>query len=249
LRHRARADKRSRFDTPDTGAGQRLLAHELTHVAQQSNAPATAQRQPILQRTRVTISTEGTCANERDLAQAIPGARAMAETAMNWFISFGERDRARVNLLLRANFLSDSDDVRDTVFNRIVTMSRLLAAAQEGRITFVCAPATDTECGDREGYVLDTERDRIHICPPFFNLTPAGRQWMLVHECAHLAGALRLPESYYANFGAMGEEQCRQGSVSANTREALGNADNYARLVWCLTRPPGIVITTPTAQP
>ena len=235
---------------PHTRQGQRLLAHELTHVAQQSSGPsATAQRQPVLQRTSVTLTTEGACANERDLALSIPGARAMADTAVNWFISFGERDRARVAMLLRANFLSDSDDVRDTVFNRIVSMSRLLAAAQDGRITFVCAPPTDTECGDREGYVLDTERNRIHICPPFFNLTPAGRQWMLVHECAHLAGALRLPESYYATFGAMGESECRQGSVSSNTREALGNADNYARLVWCLTRPPGIVITTPTATP
>ncbi len=235
---------------PHTAHGQRLLAHELTHVAQQNNGPAaTAQRQPILQRTRVTIATEGTCANERDLAQAIPGARAMAETAANWFISMGDRDRARVNLLLRANFLSDSDDVRDTVFSRILTMSRQLAAAQDGRVTFVCAPSNDPECPDREGYVLDNERNRIHICPTFFNLTPAGRQWMLVHECAHLAGAMRLPESYYANFGAMGEAECRQGSVSSNSREALGNADNYARLVWCLTRPPGIVITTPTATP
>jgi hypothetical protein len=235
---------------PHTRQGQRLLAHELTHVAQQSHgAAATAQRQPALQRTRVAISTEGTCANERDLAQAIPGARAMADTAMNWFISFGERDRARVNLLLRANFLSDSDDVRDTVFDRIVAISRYLTAAQDGRITFVCAPATDTECGDREGYVLDTERNRIHLCPPFFNLTQAGRQWMLVHECAHLAGALRLPESYYATFGAMGEAQCRDGSVSGNTRDALQNADNYARLIWCLTKPAGIVITPATATP
>lgn len=235
---------------PNTRQGQRLLAHELTHVAQQSNGPsATAQRQPILQRTRVTISTEGTCANERDLAQAIPGARAMADTAVNWFISFGERDRARVGLLLRANFLSDSDDVRDAVFSRVLAISRHLAAAQDGRITFVCAPTTDTECGDREGYVMDNERSRIHICPPFFNLTPAGRQWMLVHECAHLAGALKLPESYYANFGTMGEAECRQGSVSGNSRDALENADNYARLIWCLTRPPGIVITPATATP
>ena len=235
---------------PNTRQGQHLLAHELTHVAQQSSGPAaTAQRQSVLRRTSVTLSTEGRCANERDLAQAIPGARAMAETAMNWFISFGERDRARVALLLRANFLSDSDDVRDTVFNRVVSISRHLQAAQDGRITFVCAPSTDTECGDREGYVMDNERNRIHVCPPFFRLTPAGRQWMLVHECAHLAGAMRLPESYYATFGAMGEAECRQGSVSGNTREALENADNYARLIWCLTRPPGIVITPATATP
>lgn len=235
---------------PNTPQGQRLLAHELTHVAQQSNGPsAAAQRQPILRRTTVTVSTEGNCPDERKIAEAIPGARAMADTAMNWFISFGERDRARVNLLLRANFLSDSEDVRDTVFFRIASMARYLAAAQEGRITFVCAPPTDTDCGDREGYVLDTERNRIHICPPFFNLTLPGRQWMLVHECAHLAGALRLPESYYATFGAMGEAECRQGSVSGNTREALENADNYARLIWCLTRPPGIVITPTTATP
>jgi hypothetical protein len=236
---------------PHTMQGQRLLAHELAHVAQQgaTSTPARTQRQPVLQRTRVTLSTEGRCPDATKIAEAIPGARAMADTASHWFISLGERDRARVNLLLRANFLSDSDSVHVSVSSRVASIGHHLASAQAGRITFVCADSTDTNCGDREGYVMDNEPDRIHLCPPFFNLTLEGRRWMLVHECAHLAGARRLPESYYAMFGEVGEEQCRQGSVSATTQLALENADNYARLIWCLTKPPGLVITPPTATP
>lgn len=207
------------------------------------------QRQPTSQPTpavRVTLATEGNCANERVIAEAIPGARDMAATAFNWFQSFNQDDRARVNLLLRANFLSDRDDVRDTVGDRILRVGNYLSAAQAGRVTFVCASANDPECGDREGYVLSNERNRIHLCQAFFNLTPEGRRWMLIHECAHLAGAMRLPESYYAFFGAVSETQCRQLTPSTSTTEALGNADNYARLVWCLTRRPGIVITPAT---
>jgi hypothetical protein len=173
----------------------------------------------------------------------------MAETAFQWFISVNPRDRARVNLLLRANFLDDSDATNLVVSSRIRRIADRLGSAQVGRITFVCAPSTDTDCGDREGYVLDNEPDRIHICPPFFNLTLEGRRWMLVHECAHLAGARRLPESYYAMFGPVGERECRDASVSANTREALENADNYARLIWCLTKPGGIEINPPQATP
>ena len=236
---------------PDTSEGQRLLAHELTHVAQQGgmSSRGLTQRQPILQRTRVTLSTEGRCPDEMKIAEAIPGARAMADTAFQWLISLGERDRARVNLLLRANFLSDSDAVHVSVSSRVLGIGHELGSAQAGRITFVCADATDTNCGDREGYVMDNEPTRIHLCPPFFNLTLEGRRWMLIHECAHLAGARRLPESYYAMFGGVEEEQCRQGSVSATTSLALENADNYARLIWCLTKPAGTVINPPTATP
>ncbi len=232
---------------PGTMAGQRLLAHELVHVVQQGNGsqhPLAVQRQPQ-PRTSVTLATEGQCIDARAIAEAIPGARAMVGTAVNWFLSFNSTNRARVDLLLRANFLSDSDDTRDLVKNRLLSIRESLQAAQSGRVTFVCAPATDPECSNREGYVLDTERNRIHICNPFFGLTLEGRRWMLIHECAHLAGARRLPEQYWGFFGPVGESDCRQLTSLSSRNEALGNADNYARLVWCLTRQPGIVITPP----
>lgn len=227
--------------TPNTGAGQELLAHELAHVIQQSQS--SARSATVQRRERVSLSTEGVCVNGRAIAEAIPGAKAMAETALNWFLSFNSTDRARVNLLLRSNFLSDDDTTHGIVKNRIVSIRDRLQAAQSGQISFVCAPATDPECGNREGYVLDSERDKIHICNPFFGLTLEGRRWMLVHECAHLAGARKLPEQYWAFFGAVGERECRQTTSHTSTNDALGNADNYVRLIWCLTRPAGVEIT------
>lgn len=230
---------------PNTGVGRRLLAHELTHVAQQSNI---SQSLMMLQRQRrsqatVTLASEGSCTNPRAIAEAIPGAMAMVWTALTWFLSFNPTDRDRVNVLLRANFLSDSDDTRDIVKNRLLSINRFLQAAQSGQVTFVCAPTNDSECEGRQGYVLDTERNRIHICAGFFNLTLEGRRWTLIHECAHLAGAMRRPEFYWALFGEIGESECRQLTPMSSTSDALGNADNYARLVWCLTRQPGITVT------
>lgn len=228
---------------PQTSQGRRLLAHELAHVVQQTTPSSPSLRmqrqQPAQQTTRVALTTTGQCRDARAIAEAIPGARAMANTAFNWFLSFGTRDRARVALLLRANFLSDADNVRDTVEDRILSISNRLSSAQTGNITFDCAPVGDPECPGRQGYVMTNERDRIHICDSFFNLSLEARRWMLVHECAHLAGAMTLPESYYAMFGPIGEDQCRDLTPSSSTTEALGNADNYARLVWCLTKPPG----------
>ncbi len=233
---------------PQTSAGQRLITHELTHVAQQSRNPRhplALQRQQR-QQVAVTLATEGQCIDARAIAQAIPGARDMVWTALTWFLSFNPRNTARVNLLLRANFRSDSEDVRELVKERLIRTHRLLQAAQNGQVTFVCAPAADAECGGREGYVLDTERNRIHICNRFFNnLTLEGRRWMLVHECAHLAGAMRLPEQYWGFFGPVSEGDCQRETRLTAPGEALGNADNYARFVWCLVRQPGIEVNPP----
>ncbi|HHM05139.1 MAG TPA: hypothetical protein ENJ19_05270 [Gammaproteobacteria bacterium] len=169
----------------------------------------------------------------------------MAHAALNWFLSFNPRNRARVDRFLRANFRSASQDVFDTVKYRVLRIRELLEAAQGGRLTFACAPPGDTACGNWTGYVRRGERGIIHICRPFFPLTLEGRRWMLIHECAHLAGAMTQPEHYYGFFGPVGTSECLRATPAATTRDALGLADNYARLVWCLVRQPGITVTPP----
>ena len=234
--------------SPGTNEGRRLIAHELTHVVQQgggSSSPMHIQRAPASPKTSVRLATAGKCRDERLIAEAIPGARSMAEMAFNWFLSFSTFDRARIGRLLLANFRSDSDDVRGKVKDRIFGIKERLAEAQAGNITFVCAPATDTECQGRSGYVLTTERDRIHICDPFFDLTLEGRRWMLIHEHAHLAGAMVSPETYLTSFGPIDEQQCLQPTQIATTKEALENADSYAQFIWCLIRKPGIEVNPP----
>jgi hypothetical protein len=197
----------------------------------------TAQRQQ-----RVTLATTGQCANLQAIGEAIPGARAMADTAFNWFSSFNDRDRARVDLLLRANFRDDSEGTRFVVKDRILSIRESLRKAQNGNITFDCAPAADPECSMRVGYVNPRERDIIHLCEAFFGETLEARRWNLVHECAHLAGASsRRDERYWVLLGPVSESECLILTPESR-EEALDTADNYARLVWCLTKPPGTVI-------
>jgi hypothetical protein len=194
---------------------------------------------------RVTVSTTGTCSNPRALAQALPGAHAMVDTAVNWFISVNPRDAARVNRLLQANFMSASDEVRTVVESRLLRIREVLAAAQSGSFTFNCVPGTNPDCQGNNGFVMTNDRSVIHLCPSFFDLTPEGRRWTLIHESAHVAGAMESPEFYYGLFGPISEEACSSETRSASTSAALGHADNYARLVWCLTRPAGREVAPP----
>jgi len=234
---------------PGTSTGRKLLAHELTHVVQQASR---SQHEMVVQRQQITVTltTTGQCddVQERKIAEAIPFAKDMARMAVTWFLSFNDRDRARIDLLLRANFLSDSEDTRNRVKNRVVRIWELLKAAQNGQLIFHCAPGTDPECDNRPGYVIRDQHNLIHICSSFFSDTLRQRNWMLIHECAHLAGAMQHPEPYFAYFGSVGESQCRDYGLGSSTSEAIEIADNYARFVWCLTRPPGSEIIPVTEE-
>jgi hypothetical protein len=236
----ARAVDRRAENTPGSAGNQRLLTKLRTEGGG---------GQKLFQRAgsgaRVSVRTTGTCSDTRALAEALPGARAMVDTAVGWFTSVSSRDQARVSELMRANFLSDSDRARITVESRLLRMRELLTAGVSGRLTFDCVPGTNPDCVDNNGFVMTNDRSVIHLCPSFFGLTLEGRRWTLVHESAHAAGAIEHPEFYYGTFGPFTAEHCLQETRSASPTIALGHADNYARLVWCLTRPAGRVVTPP----
>ena len=229
---------------PGTSEGRRLLAHELTHTVQQGAGRADAHS---AQRARVTLS-HANCtdpAHTRSIAEGISGALAMAHTATTWFLSFNPRNRQRIETLLDPIFMSTSSDVYDAVRSHVISTAAILRDAAAGNITFICAPATDTECGGRNGYVRANRRGEVNICPPFFGLGLEERKWMIVHEAAHLAGAIG-PEIYYADFGTV-DCSLRINRI-ASTQTALQNADSYARFIWCLTRPSSTIlrpVTTP----
>ncbi len=229
---------------PETAAGQKLIAHELTHVVQQGPRQAI---QPTIQRQRqrVTLAHSGQCADPTSIAEAIPGAKSMAWTTVTWFLSFNPRNRARVDELLRVNFRSDSQSVYDAVKDNMVDIYSYLSSAQSGNIEFRCEPSTDPECQNRDGYVMTNERNRVHVCPGFFGGTLEERRWLLIHECAHLAGAHGAPEQYFAYFGTV---DCTTPAPQASASAALDNADNYARFIWCLTRRPDVELR-PAATP
>lgn len=235
----ARVASRREADKPPPG-NQRL---QVMLNSPQASGPKLFQRGNGT--TRVTLSTTGTCPNPRALAQAIPLARAMVDTAVSWLGSLNARDAARVNRLLRANFHSDSDAVRFLVESRLLRMREVLTDAQAGNFTFNCVPGTHADCQGNNGFVMTNDRSVIHLCPSFFGLSLEGRRWTLVHESAHVAGALQSPEFYYGLFGPIEAQHCVDPTPSTSTSTATGHADNYARLVWCLTRPPGLVVERP----
>lgn len=230
---------------PGTSEGRRLLAHELTHTIQQGGGGEQARRAPDrVQRSRVTISTTG-CSNNADIrkiAEGIAGGRAMTQTAQAWFLSTSASSRMRINSLLTAVFMANDTTTRDAVRDRVLGTAQNLREMGRGTISFTCAPATDKECTDRSGYVRATDRTQVSICPSFFNLGLEERKWMIVHEAAHLAGALG-PELYYADFGTV--DCTSQPSAISTTADALDNADSYARFIWCLTRPASTVLRNP----
>lgn len=196
-------------------------------------------------RRRQQVTLASNCTNGIEVARAIPGAKAMTWRAITWLISFNPRNRARINQLLRINFRSDTTSVFDQVKNRVLAIHNYLDRAQNGNLNFTCEPANHIECTrglGRPGFVLTRDRNTIHLCPSFFRQTLEERRWMLIHECAHLAGAMGHPEQYIASFGTV---DCTGNTPSGDVNTALGNADNYARFIWCLTRRANTQINTP----
>lgn len=223
---------------PGTRDGRRLLAHELTHTVQQGSGHADAAH---AQRVSVTLSHSNCtdAAHTRSIAEGIAGGLGMAHTAQAWFLSFSPANRQRIETLLEPIFMSTSADVYDAVRDRVISIGDILRRAAAGEITFICAPSTDTECSGRQGYVHTNRRGEVNICPSFYGLSLEERKWMIVHEAAHLAGAIG-PEIYYADFGTV-DCSLRIDTI-ASTQTALQNADSYARFIWCLTRPADTVL-------
>ena len=135
---------------PSTASGGRLLAHELAHVAQQSGATPTLQRQEKEDeghgpRRGISVHTDCNEDQARMIAQAIVNARGMLRAAREWFIS-GDPNDPRLKALLRSHFGSDSDETRTAVHSKLTRVSNILEVAGDGKVLFNCVEASDPEC-------------------------------------------------------------------------------------------------------
>lgn len=164
---------------PSTASGGRLLAHELAHVAQQTGATPTLQRQEkddAGQGPKRGISVHTDCNEDqaRMIAQAIVNARGMLRAAREWFISADPND-PRLKALLRSHFHSDSDETRRAVHSKLTRVSTILEVAGDGRVLFNCVEASDPEClkhaNSTDAYVTPGQGYRIYLCPRFFPRT------------------------------------------------------------------------------
>ena len=136
---------------PNTPAGQRLLAHELTHVVQQTSAtgiPYMLQRQPVSDTSEEeqALSSPATCEGRRDITDTfrefvrdVPGLIASAP-------GLGEVERNRIDAI--ASFVLHSEDAADIDRYTILCCSRInlsLVGPRESVSAYV--NAADRELG------------------------------------------------------------------------------------------------------
>lgn len=186
----------------------------------------------------VRLAFQGKCANPEKIAEAIPGAKAMLAMAENWFINYPYLDPGQQQFfdsIMQAHFGTSSSAARGKVHSRIIRMARTMEAAMNGGVTFQCEAGAPSHCneGPYSMFVRRKERNIIHVCPDFFKAGLESRRFLLIHESAHMSGAL--VDHYLVQAGPIGRAECLAASGLASS-EALENAESYAWAVMCLTR-------------
>jgi hypothetical protein len=229
---------------PGTHAGRHLIAHELAHVVQQSDAATPEIRREV----RDCKSDDGTVAAAASQASADLG-KALAV--------LNERPvSAHAKTALWLAFRDDSDATLD-----LVTRAVDILKARSGRTDFACAPASEPSCvrGDN-GYVQGAsvycpenpgpegrtalDDQTVYLCMGSFkSLTLPQQAGVIIHEIAHL-GLNACDMGYFDNLchetvekePPTGETSAPRGRLSGtrgdSTADRIRNADAFA----CLTR-------------
>lgn len=222
---------------PQTLAGRRLLAHELTHVVQQGAGQALGlQRDSKSNQTPPAPKVVPPVAPNKAQTKMIDDARRAAaiRTQRAMFRANGiEGTQAQMEAkaLARIKF--------DWANPNMEQISDVLRGMGGGVITaevMVAGPG-DPECGSRAGYVRGM-RPPIVLCPAFFakSTTDESRTRTMVHEMAHLQriGSADVAESYFPIF-------------DCDSPGTFESADSWANYVHCLSgqTPDANVITVP----
>lgn len=212
---------------PETREGRRLLAHELTHVVQQSGRSQPAGGAP-LQRDKAGTGTtppkivppvEPNTAQKKMIEDARRAAAIRTQTAMfratgieglEWF--------QQAKRLAQIKF-----DWPDPNMDQIGEILRGMGGGLVS-VDIKVAGAGDPECGTRSGYVRG-HQPPIVLCPGFFAdpKNDEGRIRTLVHEMAHVKG-IGSPdgEQYFPIF-------------DCDSKGAFEAADAWANYVNCLS--------------
>lgn len=230
-----------------TVAGQRLLAHELTHVVQQGAVERPAGSIPLafgsphaLMRAddgdggeagAGTAPRHSGCTQDQideiedaRRAAAIRCQRAGFQTKGIVPPGRGGRDdpaaRARLRARAMARRIFGQAMNMEQVGDIVMEMGHRLAGPS---LTFTCAPQTDSNCGSRAGYVVGN-RPPVYLCPGFFGGSAEDRIRTMVHEAAHVAGIGE----------AMGETYCPIFDCDS-TCGGFDVADSWSHFVHCMS--------------
>ncbi|GAA4400509.1 hypothetical protein GCM10023187_13780 [Nibrella viscosa] len=201
-------------------AGRKLLAHELTHVVQQSG---TVQRQ-IQRQTQVEVTVDnvpGACSldQHREIEPAVRQATTWLQTSLrrlDAFISNPTREPG-VQAALERHFHSSTAETAGRVRRVLNRINTEILTRPDLRVE--CRTATDTSCSSAGAYVTG---NLLVFCPSFFDGSASWQASSLVHEMAHtLTGLTHITDRAYRSD--------RYYAITSPI-EALTNAASYEYL-------------------
>lgn len=208
--------------TPGTQAGRHLIAHELTHVVQQSGGGATGvQRQPAAPAAPAPVAPNPRQQRLIDAARRAAAIRTQVAMFRASGIE-GERWQREARNLARIKFDWPNPNM-EQIGEVLSSMGGGLGAVQ-----VMVAGRGDPECSTRAGYVRGL-RPPIVLCPAFFaaDTTDESRIRTMVHEMAHTRGigSADAAEQYFPVF-------------DCDSVGSFESADAWANYVHCLSGQP-----------
>lgn len=207
---------------PQKRDGQYLLAHELTHVVQQGRSPVVSalQRQPAA------------VPNYRDCTPAITGiadANDRLEAARLRAVEYvGAAGRVLASApaagttyatALNRHFIAPTAAQRATIAANYGQLLRTLRVSN-----YICN--SQNICEDEQAFWI-ADDDLVHVCRPFWPLSPTCRAIILIHEGAHdigLGNGAHPPNRSDAGYPA-GNTAPPAGQTTAGR---MNNPDAYA---------------------
>lgn len=214
---------------PHTIEGRKTLAHELTHVVQQSHfGPDLVQRD-----VKVTVEPDATC-NLKQHRKIEPAAFKAADWlshtihAIDAFVS-GAKTKPAVAAAaaLSKHFHSTDAAVVAYVKVRLETIQKDIFSREN--FTVNCPPASDRECGTKQGtrelvaVVPEGNPNEINFCRPFFERGEEDGASTIIHEFGHAQLGLR-ENQRMVDRGYKWDKYYPY----LTTGEALTNAESYA---------------------
>ncbi len=206
---------------PETVTGQQLLAHELTHVVQQTERPSSGdvQTSVSLQRQQAPAAAGpqswASCPSDEisDLNEELSEAVNWVQGAID---DLQASDRpARTNGALARYLTSDSAHISSTI---LPNLQAILADLNLGATNFRCQ--TEQQClAAFPGGAVAYSGNPITLCPEYFDEGRLDRITTLIHESGHNAGLA----------GNVVEWQWPFPGLSVTRR--LGNTESYAAFV------------------
>lgn len=215
---------------PGTHEGRRLIAHELTHVVQQSAADSirTVERTPVLLRQATGEATATFhppagppgCVPEqhRAIEPAVHGARERLRVVIERVDAYIHAPANPANRAVRDALDRHFHSADPTVAGHVRTRLATIRTDMTSRTPFTveCHDATDASCGNTSAYVQDT--NNLVFCPEFFEGSSDWRIGALIHEMAHALTGLHITDRAYSTDRLL---------PYLSTAEALDNAESY----------------------